>query len=813
MEPRLLVLSPHGEADESLNGHGDHYASGETEHPAESAISAREAAQDLESPFISEFVLNQQLTRSDPTSEAFVEFLRELHDEEFDDVLYELVAEATDVAARYQRHEQGRTPTSASEIEALLEEHFAPVQDEFDGFLAEVGEAIAAPKVGEMSEPEFDDFLESFAPRTDHLSPSIGTYMEAFWGKIKKAAKKAWKKTKKVAKKAVKAVGSLALKALWPKLRKVARSLLKRVLKYALKKVPKRYRPLARTLAKRYGLLREVQDELLREAGEDEGFFAIQSELDTLLTGLVETEDDAAFDIAVHEFEMAAPESMDVDLAAARERFVRQLGELEEGDDPTPVIEEYAQAILMAVRLGIKLIGRKRVVNFLAKYLARLIRKWVGRRAATPLARVIVDAGLRLLKLEVRPEDELDAAHYALASLVEDTVRAVANLPEHLIDDEALLEAEIVRAMEEAAASNLPQMLSKHAYRNAPHLRESVRLKGTWILLPLRRRRRYKKYSQPQQARVTPHVAKEVATFGGQRLDEFLRDQAGVELGDGIDARVHLYEVIDGADASDIARGEADVPGLGGSYGSWSRLHPLTPEAAGMLLQEPGLGRAVEPEHLADPRHLSVGQRLYFLEIPGAYRGIGVGVGRERMLPRSSDVAATLDFPGREIRLGLYLGESEAQDLLRTMKGGLGGKRVPAALRKILKSRLRRALRDKRGRGMRVIHRSRIRGRRSRRELSLLPEAIQDRFAEELDNWTTRAFVSELARQEPELQEALEHEADGVTLTAIVHAPPGMSEMESALGGEPVRLGSDWMVGPTPQVSLRVESGRGEEAR
>jgi len=119
---------------------------------------------------------------------------------------------------------------------------------------------------------------------------------------------------------------------------------------------------------------------------------------------------------------------------------VSQLGKLKEGEDPTPHVENFVPAILPAVKLGIKLAGRKKVVNFLAKLVANLIRRFIGPQYAPPLSQAIVDAGLRLINLETLPEDEARTAGEAVAATVEETVRRVADLPEYVLDNEALLE-------------------------------------------------------------------------------------------------------------------------------------------------------------------------------------------------------------------------------------------------------------------------------------------------------------------------------------------------------------------------------------
>ena len=71
-------------------------------------------------------------------------------------------------------------------------------------------------------------------------------------------------------------------------------------------------------------------------------------------------------------------------------------------EDLAPAVEQFVPALLGALKLGISLIGRPKVVGFLAKYLGQLIQKWVGPQDSGALSNAIVDTGLRLVSLEDR---------------------------------------------------------------------------------------------------------------------------------------------------------------------------------------------------------------------------------------------------------------------------------------------------------------------------------------------------------------------------------------------------------------------------
>jgi hypothetical protein len=53
------------------------------------------------------------------------------------------------------------------------------------------------------------------------------------------------------------------------------------------------------------------------------------------------------------------------DLNRARSQFVQRLGELWEGEDPTPLVENFIPAILPVLKAGISLAGRSKVVRLI----------------------------------------------------------------------------------------------------------------------------------------------------------------------------------------------------------------------------------------------------------------------------------------------------------------------------------------------------------------------------------------------------------------------------------------------------------------
>ena len=181
-------------------------------------------------------------------------------------------------------------------------------------------------------------------------------------------------------------------------------------------------------------------------------------------------------------------------------------------------------------------------------------------------------------------------------------------------------------------------------------------------MLPLRRPR-YKRCSRTFNVTITPHMAEAIESFEDTPLSDYLQDQLGVPEGEDVEAEVHLFEVLAGGTAADIARSESETPGLGAADEvTLSQLQPLTHEAAGVLL-----GTARSRPHAAvrasgirtvapGPARLSHGRRA----TAGDRRSDRRGRRRVRRLVR---VNVILDAPRDQVRVCVFLSEVKAQRL------------------------------------------------------------------------------------------------------------------------------------------------------
>ncbi len=218
----------------------------------------------------------------------------------------------------------------------------------------------------------------------------------------------------------------------------------------------------------------------------------------------------------------------------------------------------------------------------------------VGADAAKALSPPLVDVGLSALGLEAPGAMEATLGGEALASTVEETVNHVLELPAEAFEDTLRMEAEIQEAFAEAAARNIP---AEHLRPDLPQI-ETAGERGVWVLMPraARPRFRYKKYSRVLLVPITRQIARAIATADGGTVEAVLLDRGVTSWP--VNAEVHLYETLPNAThLGHIAQFEGEA--TSSLSETLTDLHPLTPEAAAMLVREPGLGRPLMP----DTRH------------------------------------------------------------------------------------------------------------------------------------------------------------------------------------------------------------------
>src|SRR5262249_54059189 len=151
------------------------------------------------------------------------------------------------------------------------------------------------------------------------------------------------------------------------------------VLKAAINRLPVSVQPAAMKLASKLPVLfgAELGSLDTEESAVDVG--AIQSEFNEKVADLLlgETDPESEYEGKWGVKDLGTELGIG-DLDAARDRFIGELEQLGDGEDPGPAVERFVPALLPALKLGIRLAGRKRVVSLLSGLVSKLISRVVG---------------------------------------------------------------------------------------------------------------------------------------------------------------------------------------------------------------------------------------------------------------------------------------------------------------------------------------------------------------------------------------------------------------------------------------------------
>jgi len=592
-----------------------------------------------------------------PELEAFSEITAEMKDELFREALEQLADEALEAHGPQLSAEYGDRETHDAAAERLLSDHFAPLAAQSDRMLDHFFEALESYEAESLTDSEIERLANEVMP-TVPMSPASEQFLGGLLRKAKSLvsgavnlAKKGVQGAVNLAGKGLAAIGKLALGPLLQPLKMLGKFLLQHVVKFALGQLPPSLRPLAQ----------QVSGKLLSALGEThEGEWEDheQNESTRLTAGVDSAELEAQFDVHAAQL-LFTPDETEIEhlvssygeaesyasplpeLDKARARFVDALAGMEAGENPQPVMEQFLPAMVWpAAKTAITILGRPKLVSFIANLLSGLIKPLIGPGPAGLLAPAIADAGLRIFGLETSLPTPREAAAEALAASVEETMHGISELPAHVLENETLLSDAVREAFEAAAASYFPNSLIK------PEVHESHERHGMWTRMPAKsHRKRYAKYSDALPVEISPRIAKTIPTFGNNTLHDHLRDHCGVQDGRSYRSKVTLYQALPGTRSSTIARAEGFPV---------SQLHPLTPQAASAVLGPNAmLGmRATPNKYLQSPHTLHVNQRLYRIEPPHGHR-------HHHVHPTRTELSFNL-LRG-EIRFWLFLSEPVCQ--------------------------------------------------------------------------------------------------------------------------------------------------------
>ncbi|MET7246820.1 hypothetical protein ABZT49_26040 [Methylobacterium sp. EM32] len=725
-------------------------------------------------------------------------FLSEIRDEDFAEAVA-LLAEETEqaIADRFT----GETAGNALDRERFGEAQLAGLRYEAVRYLEELERGLAGQDLPGLPAEQLEAILDRLEPARGDLTPAG----ENFLGGIIRKARKAVGFVVNAAK----TVATAPLKLLGPvltRLKALVAPLLKRVLSFAIGRLPAPLRPAARQLAQRL--------KLEAETGEAEGgplpaaltdLPALAEEFDEALAEALDADPEAEFAGEMTEAEDAHdwPDGRRLEaLAEARGALLDSLAGAGEDEDLAPAIEQFVPVLLGALKLGISVVGRQRVVNFLAKYIAQLIGRWVGPQLSKPLSDAIVDAGLKLVMLEAEGPDGQtsgesgrDPAHAALAGLVEDTVRTFAENEDYIFEDEGLMQLAAAEAFAGAVATHFPPTLVRPALRQAPSLG------GAFLGRRLRTPRPVLTYSRVPEVTITSQIADALPAFGGTTLGATLR-AAGVSLP--ITARLHLHQAMVGTSLSRLARRGRGVRG-GGALGL-AAIQPLTKAAAGLLLREPGLGVDVPAAFLHSRHRIAAGQRVYRIEPLGAaaVQSLAAAPGRTGA-PAPSRFAMRLDRARRAITVRYFLSEPQAQGLAQAVRAG-GSAALMQALTELMGG-LRRH-----GAACPTCRTGELEAEGfDTEEFAFGPralrQALRHRLARQVRRWLLPALARWVRDHAEAFLRAAQHPASGVTIRAELTAVPGLSLLDDPRGALTPGQAASAFRG-TPSIAIAVVPGR-----
>lgn len=678
--------------------------------------------QELGSPFSKTYEVNADGAIVNQAAEEFVQFMAEIHDSEFSEAVYELAGEMEDRWLPKISNEAALGDQFVPFATQQAREYITPLLTETESMIDRVARHFSGNNLADHTDKEIESFFNELEFNHDDFTPA----QEQFFGKVFNKVKSVVKKGVDLAKKGASVVGKvLPVNLVLDKIKGLVKPLLDRVLKFAIGKLPKNLQPHAQTLAKKFLNLETTtgaQSPDLFAAGDVDG---IQAEFDERISELLFASEEAESSSIVLEYEHAE-ENLERELAyetggltapsldAARQQFIDDLRKLSPGESPAPAIERFLPAAILAlqpaIKIAISIIGRQKVINFLAGLLAKLVGKYVPANVAQPLAASIIDIGMSAIGFEVNDDDKNNVAYEAIVDTVQETIQHMGNLDEATINDQEGLALQLLEAFGTAAANNFPPQYIRE------ELRPSVQ-PGVWVLKPRKGpKHAYKKFTRIFNITIDPQSAQAVTSFRGLPLANFLRDKLALDPAKPIQAKVHLYESIPGTKLTRIAKFE-NIPGLNSSQPfAWVQLHPLTKQAASLLLKEPALGVDVASKLTAKRHRTSVGQRYYYLEINGARLSIpavdhsthkhrGAGKPGTPKPSQSGDIQGVINFVKSEISFNYFFSEEDAKSVVEKINRNdfLG---AAIAIRHSVKNVLNGILLKNIGNKVKIIHES-----------------------------------------------------------------------------------------------------------
>jgi hypothetical protein len=273
---------------------------------------------------------------------------------------------------------------------------------------------------------------------------------------------------------------------------------------------------------------------------------------------------------------------------------------------------------------------------------------------------------------------------------------------------------------------------------------------------------------------------------------------------------VHIYQATVGTTLPRLARTDQGIGGPGSRRRS-AHFHPLTPQAAGLLLREPQLGVNVPEAFLRTRHRVAVGQRFYYLEPIGAAAAATLvlpqGVATSPALRAAASQAwAVIDLIRAQITVALFLSEVETQRISEAIRQGRGGPALLSALSDTF-STLDRSFSSPHGR-VRIIRELEEQEGFFGRLIRRLPPQIVDTIRQRLRGWLLPVVAQWVRTGSEQFVRAAARPADGVTVTVTLRSVPGLDVVRQVLSGRLAavtrlgRIAAGSKVAPTSMVTI-----------
>jgi hypothetical protein len=180
---------------------------------------------------------------------------------------------------------------------------------------------------------------------------------------------------------------------------------------------------------------------------------------------------------------------------------------------------------------------------------------------------------------------------------------------------------------------------------------------------------------------------------------------------------------------------------------------------------------------------------VYYLEIPGARVRLALRSPKGMLRPAgSSHPHVTLDFGRRELRVALVYSEAHAQQLAKQLRQRLPVATILMSLKAWHAAQFARVLSGASGRALRIVHAGPPVRRSSSSALRPLFAAIGSQVTSALVKSVLTALGHELQSNFDQFAAAVEqavgHEADGITLRLVFKAPAVLEPLHRLLGAK-----------------------------